>query len=137
MVEREVVHKIARSLSGLLDRRQLPAWHDVTDATLRKTTLQRLIGVAEEMANVVTQMSSGMKRDVLDEDDDDVRMSKEGKTFSKNDENLEPTYIVTPNICKIFKSFYYRDNFRLSDDFLFLFLCFYLQKKTGKRQFHL
>jgi len=57
------------------------------------------------MANVVTQMSSGMKRDVLDDDDDDVRMSKEGKTTLKNDENLEPTYIVTPNICKIFLEF--------------------------------
>lgn len=77
----------------------------MTDATLRKTTLQRLISVTEEMANVVTQMSSGMKRDVLDDDDDDVRMSKEGKTTLKNDENLEPTYIVTPNICKIFLEF--------------------------------
>ena len=46
-----------------------------------------------------------MKRDVLDDDDDDVRMSKEGKTTLKNDENLEPTYIVTPNICKTFLEF--------------------------------
>ncbi len=74
-----------------------------------------------------------MKRDVLDDDDDDVRMSKEGKTTMKNYENLEPTYIVTPNICKIFKSFYYRDNFWLFDVFLFLFLCFLSSEKNWEK----
>ena len=105
---------MARTLSGLLDRRHVPAWHDLTDASRRRVTLDKLMSVTEEMGFVISKMSKGITRDVSDDDDDDEsdekRASRDEKTNLKSsDEDEErkgPTYIVTPNICKILMFFY-------------------------------
>ncbi len=113
LVEREVVHKMARTLSGLLDRRHVPAWHDLTDASRRRVTLDKLMSVTEEMGFVISKMSKGITRDVSDDDDDESdekRASRDEKTNFKSSEEDEerkgPTYIVTPNICKILMVFF-------------------------------
>ncbi len=107
LVEREVVHKMARTLSGLLDRRHLPAWHDLTDASRRRVTLDKLMSVTEEMGSVIAKMTKGIARDVSDDDDEDSdeRRTSRGKNSLKSIEEEEEdhqgsTHIVTQNICK-------------------------------------
>lgn len=94
LVEREVVHKLARALSGLLDRRQLASWNDISDATLRKTTSEKLLNVVEDMSNIVAKMSTfGLKNDVSDYDENVAKKPTLTTPF-------EQTSIVTKNICK-------------------------------------
>jgi hypothetical protein len=109
LVEREVVHKMARTLSSLLERRQLPAWHDVTVTSQRKSTLEMLMSVTEEMGDVIAQMSLDLSRD---EDDIEENTSHVMNTAShlanlasqlnEQEREEEPTIILTPNICKNF-----------------------------------
>ena len=105
LVEREVVHKMARTLSGLLERRQLPAWHDITVTSHRKSTLEMLMSVTEEMGDVIARMSLDVSQDEDESESSQVMnaASHLDKLASQSNENEEePTIISTPNICKIF-----------------------------------
>ena len=108
LVEREVVHKLARTLSGLLDRRHVPAWHDLTDASRRRVTLDKLMSVTEEMGFVIAKMSKGIVSEISDDDDDDSdekrtsRVKNNLKSSDEEEDQQGPTFIVTPNICKLF-----------------------------------
>ena len=108
LVEREVVHKLARTLSKVVDRRQLPSWRDLADAVSRKTTLAKFLSVAEELSSVVAKMTtSGLKRDATDADDEDDVDVDDGDAGRKQStmkmDSTEPTLIVTQNICKLIK----------------------------------
>ena len=98
---------MARTLSKIVDRRQLPSWRDVADASTRKTTLDKFLSVAEELSSVVAKMTtSNLKRDVIDDDDDvDVDGDDAEAARSKMSKKMDiakPTLIVTQNICKYF-----------------------------------
>ena len=97
-------YKIFNLETRIVDVGQLTAWRDLTDASVRKTTLEKFLSVVEEMSSVVAKMSTStsvMKNDVGDDDeDDDASSRRKSATEKKEKEKNEPTLIVTQNICK-------------------------------------